>query len=66
MATAEAKQISTQRAATIETANGELKTQRGMGRFLVRGLKKARCVALWSVLAYHVVHLGVKLLGATS
>ena len=61
MATAEAKEIYKQRAATIETANGELKTERGMGRFLVRGLKKTRCVALWSVLAYNIVHFGAHL-----
>ena len=66
MGTAEAKEIYKQRAATIETVNGELKTERGMGRFLVRGLRKARCVALWSVLAYNVVHFGVKLLGSPS
>ena len=62
MATAQAKEIYKQRASTIETANGELKTERGMGRFLVRGLRKARCVALWSVLAYNVVHFGARLL----
>jgi transposase len=66
MATAEAKEIYKQRAATIETVNGELKTERGMGRFLVRGLRKARCVALWSVLAYNLVHFGAKLLGSPS
>jgi len=63
MATAEAKEIYKQRASTIETANGELKTERGMGRFLVRGLRKARCVALWSVLAYNIVHFKAQLLG---
>ena len=66
MATAEAKEIYKQRAATIETVNGELKTERGMGRFLVRGLRKTRCAALWSVLAYNLVHFGVKLLGSPS
>ena len=40
MATPQAK-IYKQRAATIETVNGELKTARGMGRFLVRGPSRA-------------------------
>ena len=57
MGTAEAKAIYKQRAATIETVNGELKTLRGLNRFGVRGLVKARSVAVWSVLAYNVVHL---------
>jgi Transposase DDE domain len=60
MATEEAKAIYKERAATIETVNGELKTQRGMGRFLVRGLRKARCAALWSVLAYNPAHFGAQ------
>jgi transposase len=57
MGTAEAKQIYKERAATIETVNGELKTQRGLDRFRVRGLAKALSVVLWSVLAYNIVHL---------
>jgi transposase len=63
MGTAAAKATYKQRAATIETVNGELKTERGLDRFRVRGRTKARCVALWSVLAYNVVHLGAQLLG---
>lgn len=62
MGTDEAKAIYKQRAATIETINGELKTERGLTQFRVRGLSKARCVALWSVLAYNVVHVGAVLL----
>ena len=38
--------------ATSETVNADLKTYRGMGRFLVRGMGKITCVALWSALAY--------------
>ena len=45
-------------ASTIETINGELKTERGLGRLLVRGLRKVQCMALWSALAYNVVHFG--------
>jgi transposase len=62
MGTDEAKAVYKERAATIETINGELKTARGLTPFRVRGLSKARCVALWSVLAYNVVHAGAVLL----
>jgi transposase len=61
MGTADAQAVYKQRAATIETINGELKTERGLTQFFVRGLSKARCVALWSVLAYNVVHVGAVL-----
>ena len=54
-----AKQVYKQRSATIETINGELKTERGLGRLLVRGLRKVQ----WSALAYNVVHFGAILLG---
>ena len=56
MGTAAAQALSKQLSATIETINGELKTERGLGRLLVRGLGKVQCVALWSALAYSVVH----------
>jgi hypothetical protein len=62
MGTAAAKQLYKQRASTIETINGELKTERDLGRLLVRGLRKVQCVALWSALAYNVVHFGPILL----
>jgi transposase len=62
MGTAAAKQVYKQRASTIETINGETKTERGLGRLLVRGLRKVQCVALWSALAYNVVHFGPILL----
>jgi hypothetical protein len=45
-----------QRAATSETVNADLKAYRGLASLAVRGLKKVRCVALWSVLAYNVMH----------
>ncbi len=45
-----------QRASTSETVNADLKTFRGLASFTVRGMKKARCVALWSALAYNVMH----------
>lgn len=62
MGTEEAKAVYKQRAATIETINGELKTERGLSQFRVRGSSKVRCVTLWSVLAYNVVHVGTELL----
>lgn len=62
MTTPEAAQIYHQRAATAETVNGEVRTYRGLGAFLVRGLSKVRCTALWSALAYNLVHFGEALL----
>ena len=58
MGTAEAKEGYKDRASTIETVNAELKTERGLEPFRVRGLSKVTCVALWSVLAYNVMHFG--------
>ena len=51
MGTAEAKAIYKERASTIETVNAELKTERGLTPFRVRGVPKVRCVALWCALA---------------
>ena len=62
MGTQATKQLYKQRSSTIETINGELKTERGLDRLLVRGLRKVQCVALWSALAYNVVHFGPILL----
>ena len=56
------KQLYKQRSSTIETINGELKTERGLSRVLVRGMRKVQCVALWSALAYNAVHFGPILL----
>jgi transposase len=54
MLTAEAKAKYKQRAATIEWANALLR-QRGLQRFLVRGIHKARAVLLWLVLAHNLM-----------
>ena len=62
MGTKVAKQVYKQRSSTIETINGELKTFRGLGSLLVRGLRKVQCAALWSALAYNLVHFGPLLL----
>ena len=62
MSTADAQRLYKQRSATIETINGELKSQRGLGPMTVRGLKKVQTAVLWPVLAYNLVHLGAILL----
>jgi hypothetical protein len=62
MAAEEGKEIYRERAATSETVNADLRTYRGLTQITVRGLKKARCVALWCALAYNLLHFGGKLL----
>lgn len=51
-----------ERASTSETVNADLRTYRVLGPFLVRGLGKVRCVALWSTLVYNLMHFGKVLL----
>lgn len=63
MATDEAKTIYRQRAATSETINGDLKAWRGLGQLRVRGLAKARCIALWCALTYNILHFSGALIG---
>lgn len=63
MGSTEGKQIYRQRAATSETVNAELRSWRGLSRITVRGLAKARCVALWSALAYNITHFAPYLVG---
>jgi transposase len=65
MGSEEGKAVYKQRGATSETVNGDLKTFRGLGPLLVRGLVKVKCVALWSALAYNLMHFGCALLGRT-
>jgi transposase len=62
MGTPEARDIYKERAATVETVNGDCKTYRGLNQFLVRGIQKVKCVALWSALAYNFVQFGRQLL----
>jgi transposase len=62
MGTPAAQTIYKERASTIETANGECKTYRGLTPFLVRGIIKVKCVALLSALAYNIVHFGARLI----
>jgi transposase len=56
------QEIYKQRASTSETVNGDLRTHRGLGPMLVRGLKKAKCIALWCALAYNVMHFAAALI----
>ncbi len=56
MASEEGQKIYRQRAATSETINADLRSYRGLTQITVRGLNKARCVALWCALAYNLMH----------
>jgi hypothetical protein len=62
MASAEGQEIYRQRAATSETVNADLRGYRGLTPLTVRGLARAKCVALWCALAYNVMHFGPALL----
>ena len=63
MNTPEARQTYAARASTSETVNADLKTHRGLGRLLVRGTEKVLSAALWSALAYNLLHFGAVLIG---
>jgi transposase len=52
----ESRPIYSQRASTAETVNADVRTFRGLSQCLVRGLRKVRCQALWSALAYNLMH----------
>lgn len=54
MSTNEAKVIYRERASTAECVNA-LARNRGLQRFLVRGLRQAKAVALWYALAHNLV-----------
>lgn len=62
MASEAGKEVYKERAATSETVNADLRSYRGLTQITVRGLKKAKCVALWCALAYNVLHFGTALL----
>ena len=53
MGSAEGKAIYQQRASTVETVNAQMRRS-GLTQLTVRGLKKAKCVVLWSALAYNL------------
>jgi len=56
MATPEGKAIYKERASTAECVNAQARN-RGLQRFLVRGLIKVRCIALWYALAHNFSRL---------
>jgi len=62
MGTPQAKEIYQQRASTSETINADLRCYRSLEQFAVRGIDKVRCVALWSALAYNLMHFGKAIL----
>jgi transposase len=66
MKTPEAQEVYKERASTSETINADLRCHRGLSPFRVRGLGKALCVALWSALAYNLMHFGKDLLERTA
>lgn len=63
MRSEEGKEVYKQRASTSEPVNADLRCYRGLSQFNVRGLNKATCVALWSALAYNVMHFAAAMLG---
>jgi transposase len=62
MASEDGREIYKQRASTSETVNADLRSYRGLMQITVRGLHKARCVALWCALAYNLMHFAAVLL----
>src|SRR5258707_1268906 len=56
MASDEGKEIYKERAATSETVNADLRCYRGLTQMAVRGVKKAKCGALWCALADNLLH----------
>jgi transposase len=56
MATPEAQEIYKERASTAECVNAQARN-RGLYRFLVRGLRKVRTIALWYALAHNLRRL---------
>jgi transposase len=63
MKTEAAQEIYRERASTVEPVNGDVKCHRGLVQMTVKGTVKALCVALWSALAYNLLHFGTVLLG---
>jgi transposase len=56
-----AQAIYKDRSSTSETINADLRTYRGMSPLSVRGMAKTLCVALWSALAYNIMHFAAAL-----
>ena len=66
MQTDEAKEIYKQRAPASERPNAEFQERLGLRSFAVRGLPRVRCVALWTALAYNVIHFAESLVESLS
>lgn len=64
MQTPEAEAIYKQRFPASERVNAEVQERLGLRRFAVRGVTKVRCVTLWTVLAFNLVHFAAELLTA--
>lgn len=56
MASAQAKKLYIQRGASVECANAQLR-RRGLNRFNVCGMAKARAVLLWHALAHNLMRM---------
>jgi transposase len=63
MSSPEGQAIYQERGSTVETVNADLKQHRGLVQLTVRGLAKAKSVALWCALAYNLLHFGRHLIG---
>ena len=61
MGSDQGKAIYQQRAATSETINAQMRRQ-GLTQLTVRGLRKAKCIALWAALAYNLTLFASQLL----
>ncbi len=61
MGSDQGKAIYKQRAATSETINAQMRRQ-GLTQLTVRGLRKAKCMALWAALAYNLTLFASQLL----
>lgn len=61
MGSDQGKEIYKQRAATSETINAQMR-RAGLVQLTVKGLRKARCVALWSALAWNLTQFAGALL----
>jgi DDE family transposase len=66
MSSEEGKAAYKLRASTVETVNADLKAHRGLVQMTVRGLKKAKCAALWCALAYNFLHFAPALCAAVT
>ena len=61
MGSDQGKEIYQQRAATSEPINAQMR-RGGLVQLTVRGLRKARCVALWSALAWNLTQFARSLM----